>query len=101
MKDQVQAGDPAPRRVSVRYEGRVQGVGFRFTVVRIGARFDVTGYVRNEDDGTVELVAEGPEPVLREFLGAIRLSPLGRHVTDEKTAWAGATGEFGGFGVRF
>ena len=101
MKDKSQHAKVSRRRVSVRYEGRVQGVGFRFTVVRIGARFDVTGYVLNEYDGSVRLVAEGAEPVLLEFLRAIRLSPLGRYITGENTAWSAATGEFDAFGVKF
>lgn len=101
MKEQVQGGSPAPRRVRVRYEGRVQGVGFRFTAVDLGARFNITGFVRNEYDGSVELVAEGEEPVLRAFLDAIRLSPLRRYITGEEASWSDGSGEFGGFGVKF
>ena len=101
MKDESQQGKGLRRRVSVRYEGRVQGVGFRFTVVHLSARFDVTGYVLNEYDGSVRLVAEGAEPILLEFLRAIRLSPLGRYITGETAAWSEATGEFDAFGVKF
>ena len=43
------------------YEGRVQGVGFRYTARRIAAGFDVAGYVRNLADGRVELVASGDD----------------------------------------
>lgn len=39
--------------------GRVQGVGFRFTVHRIAHRHQLTGYVRNLPDGTVEMLAQG------------------------------------------
>lgn len=101
MKEQVQGEGTARRRVRVRYEGRVQGVGFRFTVVDISARLDVAGFVRNEFDGSVELVAEGEEPVLRTFLDAVRLSPLRRYIAGETASWSDATGEFRGFGVRF
>lgn len=89
------------RRVRVRYEGMVQGVGFRYTTIRIASRFDVAGYVRNCADGSVELVAEGPEPELLNFLRAIRLSPLGRYIVSEHMDWGPATGEFLGFNVRY
>ncbi len=62
----------AKERRRVVYSGRVQGVGFRFTCERLAAGFDVAGYVRNERDGTVLLVAEGEPDVLEQFLAAIR-----------------------------
>ena len=40
--------------------GRVQGVGFRFTALRIAQRHQLTGFVRNLPDGTVEMLAQGP-----------------------------------------
>jgi acylphosphatase len=40
--------------------GRVQGVGFRFTAHRIAQRCQITGFVRNQPDGTVEMHAQGP-----------------------------------------
>jgi acylphosphatase len=42
------------------FTGRVQGVGFRFTALRIANRYQLTGWVRNLPDGTVEMVAQGP-----------------------------------------
>ena len=41
------------------YQGRVQGVGFRYTVASIARRFPVTGYVKNLPDGNVELAVDG------------------------------------------
>jgi acylphosphatase len=40
--------------------GRVQGVGFRFTAHRMAQRHQLTGFVRNLPDGTVEMLAQGP-----------------------------------------
>ena len=40
--------------------GRVQGVGFRYTVHRMAHRHQLTGFVRNLPDGTVEMLAQGP-----------------------------------------
>ncbi len=42
------------------FSGRVQGVGFRFTVLNYANRYDLTGQVRNVHDGTVEMIAQGP-----------------------------------------
>ena len=62
--------------LQVFYEGRVQGVGFRFTVRHIAKGFDVTGWVRNLPDGRVELQATGEEDELRTFLDQIAQSEL-------------------------
>lgn len=69
------------RRVS--YDGRVQGVGFRAECCRVADGFAIGGTVRNLDDGRVELLAEGAEPVVEQFLAAIR-SALGRFIQDEQ-----------------
>jgi acylphosphatase len=62
--------------LQVFYEGRVQGVGFRFTVRHIAKGFDVTGCVRNLPDGRVELQVTGDEEEVREFLDQIAQSEL-------------------------
>ena len=41
------------------FSGRVQGVGFRFTVLNIANRYMLKGIVRNLPDGTVEMIAQG------------------------------------------
>jgi acylphosphatase len=62
--------------LQVFYEGRVQGVGFRFTVRDIAKGFDVTGWVRNLPDGRVELQATGNEAEVRAFLDQVARSEL-------------------------
>jgi acylphosphatase len=59
-----------PRRLW-RFDGRVQGVGFRATTVRLASRYAVSGYVRNLPDGGVEVLAEGTEIELDTFRRAI------------------------------
>jgi acylphosphatase len=65
-------------RVRVSYQGRVQGVGFRATAADIASAFDVSGWVRNEPDGTVLLEVQGPPDQTRRFLDALRqrMGPL-------------------------
>ncbi len=77
-------------RVTVRYRGRVQGVGFRATAAMIAQRFDVVGVVRNVHDGSVELIAEGEPGVLRDFLDAIG-QRMGRNIVDQQENWAKIT----------
>lgn len=62
---------------AVRYvvSGRVQGVGFRWFVMREAARLDLAGYVRNLPDGTVEVVAQGAVAALVSLESALRHGP--------------------------
>ena len=66
-----------PVRVNVRFEGRVQGVGFRATARWIAERHPVTGWVRNEPDGSVVLEVQGETGVVEAFLNDVheRLHP--------------------------
>lgn len=58
------------------YSGRVQGVGFRYSVKQIAAGYDISGTVRNLDDGRVELHVQGAPDELDALLEAIRKSHL-------------------------
>jgi len=87
------------RRLHVLYTGRVQGVGFRYTVKSTALGFEVTGVVRNLADGRVELITEGIRAELEGFQAAIRDSGLGRLITREEAAWSEATSEFRGFAI--
>lgn len=89
------------KRVHVLFSGRVQGVGFRYTVCRIAGQLNVTGAVRNLSTGDVELTAEGPQPALSDFLLNIRKSPLSKGIIKEQMNWEPPTGEFKQFGVSF
>ena len=62
---------------AVRYivSGRVQGVGYRWFVMREAARLDLAGYVRNLPDGTVEVVAQGAVAALASLESALRQGP--------------------------
>jgi len=86
-------------RVHVLFSGRVQGVGFRYTVCHEAASFAVSGFVKNLWNGDVELVAEGEENELLSFLQAVRCSRLNRNITGETTRWETPRGEFKTFGI--
>ena len=89
------------QRITVRYEGRVQGVCFRMTAVELARPFAVTGFVRNCRDGSVELVAEGVEEEVMGLIHAIRLSHLSRGILKEQILRSRATGQFDSFEISF
>ena len=89
------------KQMQVLFSGRVQGVGFRYTACRMAASFEVTGFVRNLMTGDVEVVAEGSEQELIDFLDEIRGSHLGRHIVRERLSWAAATGEYDKFRISY
>lgn len=71
------------KTLRVHYEGRVQGVGFRFTVKNLAREFEVSGTVANLPDGRVELLASGDPDEVDAFLEAIRTSALAGHISLE------------------
>ena len=87
------------RRLHIFYSGRVQGVGFRYTVKAEAQGFEVTGTVRNLPDGRVELVAEGELAELKVFRQAIRDAGMGSLIRHEEASESEATGEFRGFDI--
>jgi acylphosphatase len=58
--------------IEIRVTGRVQGVGFRAWAASRARNLRLTGWVRNAEDGSVEIHAEGPDDSLERFLGALR-----------------------------
>lgn len=89
------------KTVQVFYEGRVQGVGFRYSARRVAAGFEVAGYVRNLPDGRVELVASGEEEEVDGFLSAVRESELAGHIGGEAAAEIVKPAGLRGFEIRF
>lgn len=87
-------------RLSARITGRVQGVGFRnFTRTR-ARRLGVTGWVRNERDGSVRLEAEGSREALDKLVEAVQRGPRMARVENVTVDWADATDDFDTFRVR-
>lgn len=103
---EVDAGrDPgAPADGTARLEavvrGRVQGVGFRYFVLREAARLGLRGWVANEADGSVRCVAEGRKRDLEELLAGLRDGPAGAVVRSVSEDWLPPAGRFDGFRVR-
>jgi acylphosphatase len=61
-------------------QGRVQGVGFRWFVQRVAGQLDLHGWVRNTEEGEVEVVASGTADELAELRASLRRGPRGARV---------------------
>ena len=78
------------------FKGTVQGVGFRYTTMDVARRYDVTGFVRNLPDGTVEMLVQGPpqeidnclEDIQGNFAGYIRETQI------EQVPWSDQYNDF-------
>jgi acylphosphatase len=75
--------------------GRVQGVGYRASMVDEARRLGVTGWVRNRRDGTVEAVVAGDVAAVEAVIAWARRGPPGGRVTE--VAVAETAGTFDGF----
>jgi len=75
--------------------GRVQGVGYRWTMVEQARRLGLRGWVRNRHDGSVEAVVAGPAPAVEAIVAWARRGPASARVSAVE-AFA-AEGDFEGF----
>jgi acylphosphatase len=80
--------------------GRVQGVGYRFFVIDAATALGLTGYARNQSNGTVEVVAEGAQAALDGLLSELRRGPALARVDRVDASWAAFTGDYEAFTVR-
>ncbi|MDP3142411.1 MAG: acylphosphatase [Candidatus Omnitrophota bacterium] len=86
------------KRLHVIYHGKVQGVGFRFTVMHIAVGLNLTGWVRNKHDGSVEITSEGAENKLHAFMSQAEDS-FTSYIGSKDVEWQEATGEFSDFRI--
>jgi acylphosphatase len=81
--------------------GYVQGVGFRYHIQRTARQLGLRGWVRNNDDGTVELVAEGPRHQLEQLKQAAEEGPRMARVSRVVADWSAAKGDLEDFDLGF
>ncbi len=87
-------------RYTIDFRGRVQGVFFRATALEVARGYEVTGWVKNERDGSVLCVAEGEKAELDRFVAAVRMAKR-PNIEDVRIEESPATGEFEGFNIRY
>ena len=88
-------------RLHITVFGDVQGVGFRFTAIEVARDLGLVGWVKNNPDGSVETVAEGPKEKLENFITWAKTGPPVAGVDDVKVEWEKATEEFTNFEARY
>ncbi|HEX6540313.1 MAG TPA: acylphosphatase [Ktedonobacterales bacterium] len=92
-------GEHDVRRLAATVRGSVQGVGYRYYVLQHARALGLTGFARNERDGSVTVVAEGPTYLLTQLVDALRRGPEDAAVRDVQHVWEPATREFPTFRV--
>lgn len=81
--------------------GYVQGVGYRYFVVEKAQRLGLHGYVCNQTNGDVEVIAQGTRPALENLLVLLRQGPAAADVHEVHTTWRQPTRHISGFHIRF
>lgn len=85
------------KQLRARIHGRVQGVSFRHYTVQEAQQLGITGWVRNEPDETVQVVAEGTQAQLDALLEFLHIGPPNAQVTQVDVSFDAATGGFAHF----
>ncbi len=81
--------------------GQVQGVGFRYFVVHKAQSLGLRGYARNESNGDVAVLAQGPRPALERLLTLLWQGPSAGEVREVIPVWRQPTEHLSGFHVRY
>jgi len=87
-------------RIEITVHGRVQGVAFRWYTTRQAQALGLTGWVRNQPDGSVRMMAEGDRAALETFLAWVQRGPDHARVDHHAVAWSEAAGNFEDFIVK-
>jgi acylphosphatase len=88
-------------RAHVRIEGDVQGVFFRQSAKHEAEKRNVTGWVKNRPDGSVEAILEGRRDNVDAMIAWCRRGPQRARVTDVAITWEAFTGRFKSFDIAF
>ncbi len=88
------------RRLTASVFGHVQGVAFRYNTQRQASQLGLSGWVKNHWDGSVQLVAEGPDEALQQLAAWLEHGPRAARVERVDKRLSTATGEFRAFSIR-
>jgi acylphosphatase len=88
-------------RAEIIVNGLVQGVGFRYFVLREAQKLGLNGYVKNLYTGEVLTVVEGEKAIVEEMVKKLRVGPMHAAVKSCKVDWQKHKNEFTDFDVKF
>jgi len=86
-------------RAHIFIQGQVQGVAYRWWTQKTAERIGLTGWVKNLEDGRVEIVAEGEKGNLEKLIELAKTGPRFAEVTHVDVIWEDHTGEYSTFEV--
>jgi acylphosphatase len=87
------------KQIHIKVEGRVQGVFFRASAQREAKRLGLTGWVRNRNDSSVELVAEGEETGIKDLIAWAQSGSTAARVEKVDVRWRSFVGDFFDFKI--
>ena len=88
-------------RAEILVNGLVQGVGFRYFVMREAQKLGLNGYVKNLYNGGVLTVMEGEKAIVEEMVNKLKIGPIHASVKSCKVDWQTPKNEFTEFEVKF
>jgi len=89
------------KKVNIKIYGRVQGVFFRYNTKKVADKLSVKGWVKNNSDGTVELIAEGDDKSVDCLVNWCRKGPIGAKVDKVNVKEAKYKKEFKDFSIVY
>jgi acylphosphatase len=88
------------KQIEATVSGFVQGVSFRYYTQREARRLEIKGWVANQSDGSVFVVAQGEEPQLQQFITYLHHGPPFARVENVLINWMSPSDTFNGFDIR-
>jgi acylphosphatase len=88
-------------KASIIVQGLVQGVGYRFFTVDMARKYKIKGYARNLPDGNVEVIAEGNQGMLNDFVKQLKIGPHSSKVTAIDVKWSEQEYGYTDFNIRY
>ena len=86
--------------VNMKITGKVQGVGFRYFVLRQAQELGITGWVSNKSNGAVEAFAQGEKADLEQFIAKVKEGPSFSRAEDVSLNWLNEAEQYFGFEIK-
>ena len=89
------------KRAKIIVNGLVQGVGYRYFVIRHADNLNLKGYIQNLFTGEVLTEVEGDESLIQELIKQLKIGPMKSHIVNCSVDWSEYKNEFKRFEVRY